>query len=370
MEPLLRTLLFEALLPGQAAKDVRILVVDDQDIIRLALTRMLKKAGYSCVEASSGRECLELLDKEHFHLVLSDIQMPGMNGLDLVRAMAHRIPETAVLMVSSMDDVEVAAQCFQEGAYGYVLKPVQTHGILINVASALRRRMLEIEHKAKETWLEDKVREQTVEIRDSREEIAFRLISASEHRDNETGAHIRRIGLYAAEMGRFLGWNPAQVDCVLSAAPMHDIGKIGIPDRILQKGGALNDEEWIIMKTHTLIGANILKGSSVPFIQMGARIAVGHHEKWDGTGYPGGLKRQKIPLEARIVALVDVFDALSNRRCYKEPWPEARVLELVQKERGTHFDPDLADLFLARFDAFRKILNANPDHAELHEEMR
>lgn len=358
------------LLPGPLAQEAKILVVDDQEMIRLALLRMLRKALYTCKEASTVEEALQMLDEEHFDLVLSDIQMPGTNGLDFVRALAPRIPDTSVLMVSSMDDVETAAQCFQEGAYGYVMKPVNTHSILINVASALRRRMLEIEFRDREAQLGKKVREQTEEIRHSRSEIAIRLISASEHRDNETGAHVRRIGMYSGEMARVLSWDQEQVECIEAAAPMHDIGKIGVPDRILQKEGPLVPEEWIIMKTHTVMGANILKGSSVPFIQMGATIAATHHEKFDGTGYPAGLAGEQIPLGGRIVALVDVYDALSNRRCYKSAWPEEKVLDLIRSERGVQFDPEIVDLFLGHYDQFRAILMAHPDHFESHEEFR
>jgi putative two-component system response regulator len=200
-----------------------------------------------------------------------------------------------------------------------------------------------------------------VEIRASREEVALRLITASEHRDHETGMHVRRIGLYAAEMARLLGWDSAGVEAIQSAAPMHDIGKIGVPDAILQKPSALTEDEWVIMKRHTTMGAAILKGSTVPFIRMGARIAIGHHEKWDGSGYPRGLRGEAIPMEARITALVDVYDALSNRRHYKDPWPEDEVVALMRKGIGAHFDPDLADLFLTHLERFRAILVDNPD---------
>jgi putative two-component system response regulator len=162
-------------------------------------------------------------------------------------------------------------------------------------------------------------------------------------------------------MARLLGWDSQAVDIIQSAAPMHDIGKIGVPDAILQKPGALTEDEWVVMKRHTVMGATILKGSTVPFIQMGACIAMGHHEKWDGTGYPGGLKGEETPLGARITALVDVYDALSNRRHYKEPWPEDQVVELIRQGSGGHFDPQLADLFLGSLERFRAILSANPD---------
>jgi putative two-component system response regulator len=221
--------------------------------------------------------------------------------------------------------------------------------------------MLEIEHRDRESVLARKVREQTLEIRASREEIAWRLLAASEHRDNETGAHIRRIGLYAAEMARQLGWDHERVECFQAAAPMHDIGKIGIPDHILQKPGPLTDEEWKVMRTHSSTGAAILQGSQVPFIRMGARIAVCHHERWDGSGYPARLKGDKIPIDARITALVDVYDALSNKRCFKHAWPEAEVKAYILDQRGIHFDPALVDLFFRNFDTYSSIMKTHPD---------
>jgi putative two-component system response regulator len=275
--------------------------------------------------------------------------------------MARRIPDTAVVMVSSLDNTEMAMECLRHGAYGYVLKPFKTTDILIAVANALRRRMLELDYRDREAVLAQRVREQTLEIRSSREEISYRLISASEHRDNETGAHVRRIGLYAAEMAKLLGWDSEQTECLLASAPMHDIGKIGVPDRILQKGGPLTDEEWIIMKTHPLMGANILKGSSVPFIQMGARVAASHHERWDGSGYPFGLAGEQIPLEARIIGLVDVYDALSSSRVYKQPWAEREVLEYIRDQSERHFDPALVSLFMQHYARFREIFLAHPD---------
>jgi len=347
-------------------EQVSILVVDDLPIVRLSLQRILTKAGYRVVDAEDVPHALAVLDSDRIDLILCDIQMPGASGLDLVKAIQDRIPDTSVVMVSSLEDAETAIECLQQGAFGFVLKPFQPREILVQVNGALRRRMLEIAYRDREAQLAQKVREQTVEIRNSREEIALRLIAASEHRDNETGMHVRRIGLYAAEMTRLMGWDQAGIDTIQAAAPMHDIGKIGVPDAILQKPSTLTEEEWVVMKRHTTMGATILKGSTVPFIQMGARIAIGHHEKWDGSGYPKGLKGEAIPLEARITALVDVYDAVTNRRHYKEPWPEDQVVALIQKGSGVHFDPQLVSLFLEHLDRFRAILLANPD--EPHDE--
>lgn len=345
---------------------VSVLVVDDLAIVRLSLLRILSKAGYRVRDAEDVPSALAVLNEDTIDLILCDIQMPGASGLDLVRAIQDRIPDTSVIMVSSLEDADIAIECLQQGAFGFVLKPFQPREILVQVNGALRRRMLEIAYRDREAQLAQKVREQTVEIRDSREEIALRLIAASEHRDNETGMHVRRIGLYAAEMAQLLGWDQQRVDTIQSAAPMHDIGKIGVPDAILQKPSSLTEEEWVMMKRHTTMGATILKGSTVPFIQMGARIAIGHHEKWDGSGYPKGLKGEAIPLESRITALVDVYDAVSNRRHYKEPWPEDQVIALIQRGSDTHFDPHLVCVFMAHLDRFRAILQANPD--EPHDE--
>ncbi len=342
-------------------KQTSVLIVDDLPIVRLALQRILTKAGYRCLEAEDVAGALAVLAKDGIDLILCDIQMPGASGLDLVRAIQDRIPDISVVMVSSLEDTETAIECLQQGAFGYVLKPFQPREILVQVNSALRRRMLEISFRDREAQLARKVREQTLEIRQSREEIALRLISASEHRDNETGMHVRRIGLYAAELVRLLGWSELAVETIESAAPMHDIGKIGVPDAILQKPAALTPDEWVTMKMHTTMGATILKGSTVPFIQMGARIALGHHEKWDGSGYPFGLREQEIPIEARITSLLDVYDAVSNRRHYKEPWPEHQVIQVIREGAGAHFDPDLVALFLANLDLFREILATHPN---------
>jgi len=348
-------------LPGQDPKSVRLLVVDDQELVRVGLLRILRKHGFTCLEAPDAFKALEILDQEHVDLMLSDIRMPGMSGLTLVKAVAHRIPDTAVVMVTSVDNAETAMECLRHGAYGYVLKPFKTTDILIAVASALRRRMLELDYRDREALLAKRVREQTLEIRSSREEVSYRLISASEHRDNETGAHVRRIGLYAMQLARLLDWDEEQLECIQAAAPMHDIGKIGVPDRILQKQGPLTEEEWIIMKTHAAMGANILKGSTVPFIQMGARIAACHHERWNGQGYPNGLFGEGIPLEARITCLVDVYDALCSHRVYKPAWAHADVIAYLKEQRRVYFDPMLVDLFLDHYDRFTDIFVNHPD---------
>jgi putative two-component system response regulator len=266
-------------------------------------------------------------------------------------------------MVTSTADARVAVEALERGAYGYVMKPFQINEIVIQVDNALRRRDLELAHRDQEALLNQRVRSATEALRRTQEEVALRLIAAAEYRDNETGAHIRRLGLYAAAMGELLGWEVDRIDQIRMAAPMHDVGKIGIPDAILQKKGKLTPEEWEIMKTHAEIGRRILSDTKIPLLDMGAEVAGGHHERWDGGGYPAGLKGEAIGIEARIVAIVDVYDALTHKRCYKPAWPEEEAIAHIQSQTGSHFDPDLVDLFVANLDTMRAIRMSNPDEA-------
>lgn len=211
--------------------------------------------------------------------------------------------------------------------------------------------------------LEREVVRRTAEIRNREAEIAERLIHAAGFRDEETGAHIRRIGLYAAELAEALGWSPLAVDDIAAAAPMHDLGKIGIPDSILKKPGKLTDDEFSVMQRHTTIGAEILADSNVSMLRMAAQIAQGHHERWDGTGYPEGLAGNAIPMSARIIAIVDVYDALVHARVYKPAIPEPETLSMMRDMVGTHFDPALFEHFMANLPAMRAIRERLPDQA-------
>lgn len=203
--------------------------------------------------------------------------------------------------------------------------------------------------------LESEVKRRTLEIRKREEELAIKLVSLTSLRDEETGAHIRRIGLYAAVMAKALGWNMEDIDTIRVAAPMHDIGKIGIPDRILRKSGVLNDEEFNVMKKHTEIGANMLRGTKIPVLNLAADIALNHHERWDGTGYPQGLIGEAIPISARITTIVDIYDALVHERVYKQAMPEEEALNLMREMGGRHLDPHLLKIFLSLLPAMRRI---------------
>jgi len=237
----------------------------------------------------------------------------------------------------------------------HVIKPFDNNELVISVVNALERRRLTLQSQAYEHRLEEEVRERTKDIRRREEEIALRLVSASEFRDEETGAHIRRIGLYVAVLAQAMGCPQEEVESIRVAGPMHDIGKIGVPDHILLKPGKLTREEFETMKSHSDIGASILSGSDVPLLHMARDIAQSHHEKWDGSGYPGHLAGEQIPRAARLVAVADVYDAFVHDRVYRPAMPDDQALGIMQENCGSQFDPDVFECFLRMLPEFRRI---------------
>jgi putative two-component system response regulator len=347
----------------QAIGDV-VLVVDDDSAIRHMITRILERAGHTCHEAADPAAALELSDVYPFALVMCDVNMPGGSGLDLVRALRKRHPEIAVLMVSGMDDPQTAAMATDSGAYGYIVKPFERNEIVIAAANALRRRQLEIENQAHRQQLELLISERTADLtatverlsrtehalRASQEEVIRRLAQAAEFRDPTTGAHLNRMSRACELLARRAGLGTERSELIRIASPMHDIGKIGVSDEILRKPGKLNEDEWVEMRRHPLIGNDILAGSDSELLRLGGLMALTHHERWDGSGYPHGIAREVIPIEGRIVALADVFDALTSERPYKPAFDVDHAVAMMREERGRHFDPDLLDLFLTLVD--------------------
>ena len=331
-----------------------ILVVDDEEIICRMVARNLQEHGYACLQADSGQAALKLMTEQSIDLIITDLMMPGMSGLDLLVA-AHQVqPDIAVILLTGVDDADTAVTALTEGAYGYMLKPFQPNELLVNVVNAVRRRELEMQHITHEHQLASEVIART-------EEITLRLVTASEYRDEETGAHIRRIAQYATLLARAIGWPDERVDLLRLAAPMHDIGKIGIPDSILLKPGKLEPEEFSQMQQHTVIGAGILAESVVPLIHMAGEVALSHHERWDGSGYPHGVTGAAIPESARIVALADVYDALHTDRVYRPAFPETEALTIMAASQG-QFDPQLFAYMIEHIDDFRRIRRAFTDN--------
>ena len=344
------------------SKVAKILIVDDEPDVCVLLSRWLTSEGYSCDTANNGQVAVQLLEQKEFDLVVSDIMMPGMSGIDLLTFVRSLFRDTAIVMVTAVDDRKTAVLALDLGAYGYVIKPFDKNEILISVVNALERRRLTLLSQEYERSLEAKVEERTGQVRQREEEIVLRLISAVGHRHDETGGHVRRIGLYAAAIAKSLGWRPESVQDIQLAASMHDVGKIGIPDTILLKPGKLTLEEFEVMKSHTTIGAEILDGSNVPLIQMARKIALSHHEKWDGSGYPGGLVEDATPESARIVGVVDVYDAMTNDRVYRPAFPEHEVLSLMKIGKEEYFDPRILDCFLDSLTEVGRVRDEVRDH--------
>jgi len=340
---------------GAQSKAAKILIVDDEPDVCGLLSRWLTSEGYSCDTANNGQMAVQLLEQKQFDLVVSDIMMPGISGIDLLTIVKNLYRDTAVVMVTAVDDRKTAGLALDLGAYGYAIKPFDKNEILISVVNALERRRLTLLSQEYERSLEAKVEDRTRQIRQREEEIVLRLISAVGHRHDETGSHIKRIGLSSAAMAKSLGWTPESEQDIKLAASMHDVGKIGIPDTILRKPGRLTREEFDVIKTHTTIGAEILDGSDAPLLQMAREIALSHHEKWDGSGYPQGLIEEATPESARIVGVVDMYDALVNDRVYRPALPEDEALSLMKMGKGESFDPRILDCFLDLLTEIRHI---------------
>ena len=354
-------------------KRTRILVVDDEAPIRRILVRILTEAGYECTQAGGAEDARELVASQDFELVLTDMTMPGESGMDLAKALMTDDPDLATIMVTGVDDRTLANAALESGAYGYIIKPFQSNEILINVSNALRRRTLEIENRRHSEKLEHMVKERTQDLwsavkqlehaqddlRVSQAETIEHLTIAAEYRDDETARHIHRMSRYCQLLVRRTGGDEERAEFVRLASIMHDIGKIGIPDHILQKPGQLTSDEYQLMKEHAVIGHRILQGSNSALLDLAASIALTHHEKVDGSGYPNGLAGDDIPFEGRVAAIADVFDAITTNRVYRKAFPLGEALEIMKDGRGSHFDVDLLDVL---FDSLDVVLTIKQAH--------
>jgi putative two-component system response regulator len=338
-----------------------ILVVDDECSVREVVARLLAADGYRPAQAASAQAAWQCLHVHPVHLITLDVRMPGVSGIELLPQIAEEFPDTPVIMMTGVEETHTAIEALTHGACAYLAKPVTREALRREVHAALRRRQLVIDSRQYTLRLEEKVREQTVAIRSAHEETTHRLLSASLWRDEETGTHLRRCGLLAELLAKAAGWSVAEAELIRFAAPMHDVGKIGIPDAILRKPGRLLPKELETMKQHARIGAEMLAGSPVPMLQMAREIALYHHERWDGKGYPTGLMGAAIPECARIVAVVDVYDALTHDRVYRRAYTEARALAMMRQAAGTQLEPRLLPLFFAHLPEICRIAETNPD---------
>lgn len=356
-------------------KKPQILVVDDEDRNLRLMEAVLLPLGYDVIFARSGQEALARVREAPVDVILLDVMMPGLDGYETARVLksdddAKIIP---VVMVTALQEVEDRIRALEAGADDFLTKPVDKTEIRARVASLVKVKAYNDYMRNYSRKLEEEVARRTRDLREALEKIKamslealYRLTRAAEYKDEDTGAHIQRMSHYSAAIARTMGLNDQTVEFILYAAPMHDIGKIGIPDRILLKPGKLTEEEWGIMKQHTIIGGRILEGSKAGYIRLGEIVALTHHEKWDGSGYPLGLKGTKIPLVGRIVAIADVFDALMSKRPYKEAFSLEKSHGILREGRGGHFDPAVVDAFFASEREIERIRKEFQDNGESH----
>lgn len=329
----------------------RVLVIDDNEGILRLLTRLLQDAGITAIEATTDPvRGLELFGSFGPDLVMLDLHMPAMDGFEVLTRLHDQAPDGApvpVVMLTGDKGQNHRTRALAMGASDFLVKPFDATEVALRLRGLLQTRSLQQRLAGQNQALEARVAERTRELEASQLEMLRRLADAAELRDDDTGQHTQRVGRLAGRLARALSLGEAQAALITRAAPLHDIGKIGVSDAILRKPGKLTDEEYREMKTHAAVGARILAGGRSQLIQMAERIAHCHHERWDGAGYPQQLAGEDIPLEARIVAVVDFFDALTHERPYRGAVPVRKTLEMIGEGSGSHFDPAVAAAFIA-----------------------
>jgi len=333
------------------APQSRVLVVDDDLAIRQLLATKLKLCGFITTACGSGEEALKLLANQSFDAIISDLNMPGISGLELLAEAHRQFPRTAFLMATGVGDVSVGVAAMKQGAADYILKPFQMEAVVASLRRALEMKRMEAELEEYRHRLEEMVEQRTNQLKAAMRRIEFTydetleaLAAALDLRDNDTAGHSRRVTLYALEIARRCNFSPDQLKQLERGAYLHDIGKIGIPDLILLKPGKLTPEETAVMKTHVRIGYELM--SRVAFLASASQIVLTHQECYDGSGYPHGLRGEEIPLGARIFAVADTLDAMMSDRPYRQGRPYAVARAEIQRESGKQFDPQMVAIFL------------------------
>lgn len=337
----------------------KVLIVDDESTGRTILAKIIQQAEDDVIVESFDNpvKALGWLDNNHPDLIITDYRMPDINGVELIKKIrkkpsCHDIP---IMMITVVSEKSVRYDALEAGATAFLTRPIDQIECRTSCRNLLKLHEQQSIIQDRADWLARQVDVATQQIVSRERETLLRLAKAGEYRDEDTGFHVVRMAKYSRQIAEALGLSAKECDEIEYSAPMHDIGKIGVPDKILLKPGKLEAEEWQTMQGHTQIGHAILADSQSRYMQMGAIIALSHHERFDGTGYPYGLAGKDIPLVARIVAVGDVYDALVSRRPYKEPWEEQDALDYLRKHAGTQFDPTCIDTFFERLDNIHEI---------------
>jgi putative two-component system response regulator len=348
----------------------KILCVDD-DLINLDLLEaILQHKDYITLKAQGGAEAVEMLNVQTVDLVLLDVMMPGIDGFEVCRIIKDNpvMNHIPVVMVTALADKQSRLRGLEAGANDFLNKPIDQIELLIRTKNLLRIKEFDDFLKNHNKILTTQVAEKTQELRESFIDSVYCLTRAAERRDDDTGSHIKRTSFYTRFLAKEIGCSDEDVDTFFYAGPMHDVGKIGIPDTILLKQAPLTPEEFDIMKTHTTLGVSILTGGSSPIMKSAERFAQHHHERWDGTGYPAGLREEEIPLEGRIFNIADIYDALRSRRPYKPPFAHDRAFRIIAEGDGRtlpgHFDPRILEAFKDNHRRFDELYEEHTDHVE------
>ena len=328
------------------------MVLDDQSTGRLVLAEVIKSIDkkINIMMFSDPLEAIEYVRTMPVDLVLTDYRMPVMDGIETIRQLRKFFPceQLPIVVTTVVNDRQILYRAFEAGATDYLIRPVDPIECRVRCRNLLNMRQQYIANATHASRLQERIVQVTRELRLREMDTLFNLARIAERRDEVTGAHLKRMAKYAGLIAHGLGLPEDEIEEIELGAPMHDIGKVGIPDSVIQKKGPLSYEEALIMRTHTTVGYEILKESSSRFMQTSAIIAKHHHEKFDGTGYPSALKGEEIPLQARIVAIADVFDALTSARPYKAAWEWDKAVDYLIEQKGKHFDPALVEAFASK----------------------